>query len=99
MRDILVRAACEQCPLRFPNLGLNLDADGILSVVSGPRNQRYLLKPASKRGGLLAVRRQRKDAGKIAGELDLEPAVLRHKPDPVDARAGPRRPRHASSPH
>ena len=44
-----------------------------------------------RHGGLLITRRQRQDAGEVAGELDLEPAILRDQPDLLDDGAQRRR--------
>src|SRR5215472_7065644 len=54
------------------------------SVVSLPRNQRYL-QPLPLAAGVVACQRQ--DARKGPGQLDLEPAVDRQQADLVDQAA------------
>ena len=56
-------------------------------MVAGPRNQRYLQPVTTRRDGLLAAVRQRQDTGKIAGELDLQAAVLGDEADLLDEGA------------
>ena len=56
----------------------------MVSLVARPRNQRYLQPVTACRGGLLAARTERQNAGEIAGKLDLEMSVLWHEANLVD---------------
>ena len=54
---------------------------GVVSFAVGPRNQRYLRRRREAAGVSVC---ERQNARKIARDLDLEPAVLRHESDLVD---------------
>ena len=66
-----------------------------LSLVAGPRNQRYW-QPVSMRDGLIAVTGKSQDAGQVASKIDSQSTVPRREDDLVDyvlqsvARLGPR---------
>jgi len=48
---------------------------------------RERIKPVTPGGGLFAVRRQRKNTGQLALEVDTQLAALGRQPDLVDQRA------------